>query len=98
MSEADATKPKAFYKEDTSYDPRFYVNPWYNYFVIYGIVLTLWVIGAIVWWGMFSFGIYSAVWMDAFNLIFWGCTLLYIAFLLFVGSQANTIKREHLFW
>ena len=99
MSEhQEQQKEGPYFKEDDSYDRRFYENPWQNYFVIYFTIISVWLVGAIVWWGMYSFGIYNAKWMDIFNLIFFFCTLIFIAFLLCVGSTANKIKRKHLFW
>lgn len=87
-----------YFKEDDSYDQRFYSNKCGNYFLIYGAILSVWITVALIWWGIFSFGIYSSKWMDIFSLIMWGCTVLFIIFLLIVGKQANTIKKEHLFW
>ena len=53
---------------------------------------------AAIWTGIFFFGVHNAKWMGIFNLILFGLTVCFIAWMLFVGSTSNAYKREHDFW
>ena len=53
--EDEAQQP--YFKEDETYEKRFYENPWYNYFFITGALLWLYISIALWYWGNHSFGI-----------------------------------------
>ena len=87
-----------YFKEDETYDRRFYENPRYNYFIIFFALLCIYILFALWYWGNHSLGVPAAEWMGVYNLVAFGATLGFMAWMLIVGAAANKLKREHLFW
>ena len=93
-----AAKNAPYFKKDKTYDPRFYIRRPQNVILTIGVFLVMYSTVAAIWTGIFFFGIHNAKWMGIANLILFGLTVCFIAWMLYMGSQANAYKREHDFW
>ena len=86
MSESTAEEFTPYYQQKLKYDPRFYESRWWNYLIVIGVLVLIYAVAAAFFAAIFYFGIHNAMWMDIWNLIVFGCTLLFLAWMLFDGS------------
>ena len=93
-----AAKNAPYFKPDNTYDPRFYNRTVGNVILVIGVFILMYSTVAAIWTAIFFFGIHKAKWMGIFNLIVFGLTVLFIAWMLYQGSVSNAYKREHDFW
>ena len=91
-------KDQPYYEPDSSYDHRYYETPWYSYIVYVVLYIVIYATAAAIFAGLFWFGLYTPKWMGVFNLLVFGFTILFLTWMIYEGSKANKLKREHDFW
>ena len=98
FAEQPAGASEPYYQPDKSYDHRFYESRWWNYIVIFFVYIAIYATSSAIFAAFFYFGIHNAKWMGVLNLLIFGFTLFFLAWMLWSGSRANKMKREHDFW
>ena len=97
-AQAQHATNEPYFQPDKTYDHRFYTSPWWNYILIIFVYLLIYATGCAIFAAFFYFGIHNAKWMGVVNLLIYGFTLFFLAWMIWAGSKANKLKREHDFW